>query len=132
MKPKALCYLAHPVAGAVPVNLARAKRWLKALQDANPTIVIIAPWIGMIESQGLEGDNDNDPELRAIGLSRDCYVVGRCDAIVLVGGRISNGMQIEMNYATTMGSTVMDLTHLGDEPPSQAQIKASVQLGAWF
>ena len=130
MKLKALVFMATPLDGDLAANLARAKRWLKALQDANPHVVMIAPWIGMIEAAGLQ--NDDDPELRAIGLMRDCYVIGRCDAIVLVGGRISSGMKIELYHASKVGSLVMDLTHLGDEPPSQAQIKASAQLGAWF
>jgi hypothetical protein len=44
----------------------------------------------------------------------DCETtVARCDGVVLVGGRISDGMIREVNAACWSG----DLTWLGDEPP---------------
>jgi hypothetical protein len=44
-------------------------------------------------------------------------LVERCDAVWLVGGRVSSGMQIEADHAIGRGIDVIDLTHMGDEPP---------------
>ena len=104
-------------------NLARAKRWLRALQDAFPTTAIIAPWITVCEIY-----DDANPDDRAENLLRGCYVLGRCDAIVLVGGRISNGMRIEMDHAILAGLNVYDLTHLGMDPPNETLLRATVQI----
>jgi hypothetical protein len=109
-------YVAHPVAGDVPANLARALRWLKWLADRDHDTTYIAPWIAAIMS----GEDDSDPYARTRGLRHDCNVVRRCDAIVLVGGRVSSGMAIERSTAITMGIDVIDLTDLGDEPPAEA------------
>jgi hypothetical protein len=108
-------YVAHPVAGDVPANLARALRWLKWLSTTERETVHIAPWISAIMS----GEDDSDPAARARGLRHDCLVVRRCDGIVLVGGRVSSGMAIERDAAHDAGLTVIDLTHLGDEPPAR-------------
>lgn len=116
MTPTGLAYMAHPVASytlyhpqlkgkhTIKENLARAKRWLKALQDANPHAVVIAPWITNAEVYG------QNPEDRAANLLRDCYVIGRCDSIVFVGGRMSEGMQIEAEAAEGYGMPMFDLT----------------------
>lgn len=61
---------------------------------------------------------DSDPAARARGLEHDCNVVKRCDGLVLVGGRMSSGMAIERGAAESHGRDVVDLTHLGDEPPA--------------
>ncbi len=106
MKPTSMVYMAHPVAGDVAANLAKAKQWLRALQDANPTTVIIAPWITSCEIY------DDDPEQRAAGILRSCYAIEKCSAIILVGGGISVGMEIEMECAIRAGVFVYDLTEL--------------------
>lgn len=135
MTPTALAYMTHPVAPytvdapqgtsalrrywgpdakitiSTAINLFIAKRWLRALQDANPHVVIIAPWITVCEIY-----DDANPEERATGLLRDCYVVARCDILVLVGGRIGNGMQIEAEAAESAGIPIFDMTDLGREP----------------
>ncbi len=149
MTPTTLVYLAHPVAPyqrkldtgsdaasirywgsgehfhtvTTATNLRNAKRWLKALQDANPHAAVIAPWITECEIW-----DDANPEERATGLLKCCYVIARCDSIVLVGGRISNGMGIESNHAILSGVRVYDLTHLGQDPPNQILLKATVTL----
>lgn len=108
-------YMAHPVAGDVAANLARALRWLSWISAQNPDDAVIAPWIANIMS----GDDDNDPAARARGLAHDVAVVKRCDRLVLCGGRVSQGMAIERDAMLAIGGDVMDLTHLGDEPLSR-------------
>jgi hypothetical protein len=101
-------YLAHPVSGDVPGNLARAKRWLRWAQHFMPGAVVIAPWILALDL-GMEDDDVH----RERGLLRDEAVVRRCDVILLVGGRVSGGMCREAKVA----GEVWDWTHLGEEPP---------------
>lgn len=107
---RAVLYLAHPVTGDVPGNLAKAKRWLRWAQTAFATCAVIAPWIAWIDL----GDDDGDPAVRERGLQRDEAVVSRCDAILLVGGRVSTGMAREAKAA----KATIDLTVLGEEPPA--------------
>ncbi len=103
-----LCYMAHAYGGN-PENLARAQRWLRYLNRKHfPVNVFVAPWIEWCIAV------PETPENRAAGLAMDIAEVARCDAIWLVGGRISDGMRTEMAHA----KVVVDLTHLGDEPPS--------------
>jgi len=107
-------YMAHPVAGDVPANLARALRWLRWLTATSPETTYIAPWIAAIMS----GEEDDDPAARARGLAHDVVTVRRCDGLVLVGGKISQGMAIERDAAISQGLIVTDMTDLGDEPPA--------------
>lgn len=104
-------FMAHPVAGDVPANLARAKRWLRWLQaNASPEATVIAPWLTAIE---VHGENDSDPAQREKGLRRSELVAQRCDVVLLVGGRVTEGMRREANAC----GTEHDLTFLGEEPP---------------
>jgi hypothetical protein len=79
-----------------------------------PETAIIAPWISAI----MAGADDDDPAARARGLADDCAVAVRCDGIVLVGGRISAGMTWERDAVAAAGLEVVDLTELGEEPPT--------------
>lgn len=103
-------YMAHPIAGDVAGNLARAKRWLAYLLEELPGIIVIAPWIHDLEALPLR---DGEPADRARGLERCAATAAICDGVVLVGGRISQGMALEAARARE----VLDLTHLGPEPP---------------
>ena len=120
-----LIYLAHPVSAptldGIRANLARAKRWLVYLRSAYPDDVVAAPWIPWVETE-IERGGGETPEARAKGLM-DCEAVAaRFDKIVLVGGRLTSGMARERNVvlAETCGEGVIDLLHLGDEPPEVA------------
>lgn len=100
-----LIYLAHPVAPlpgsteTVVSNLDDAEWYLTALQQANPDVAIIAPWIPEIR---LGISIDSDPESRRRGLARCRATASRCDGIVLCGPRISSGMLGELTaYRTT-------------------------------
>ena len=108
-------YLAHPVSGDVPGNLARARRWLAWAIAAHADVAPIAPWITQCEVQ-----DDAHEKQRARGLRDDCAVVARCDELWLVGGRISAGMRLERVAAEDAGVLVVDLTRLGEEPPARA------------
>lgn len=107
-------YIAHPL-GAGPdreFNRARAARWVAwaGLQGVAPS----ATWIV------LAGQWDESEENRTRGLAIDVTLVKRCDEVWLVGGRVSAGMKIEANAAIEAGIAVVDMTHLGEEPPRSA------------
>ena len=106
-------YLAHPLSGDVIGNLASAKRWVRWVETAYPDFAVVASWIVECEIW-----DDSDPEHRAAGLARDLAVIERCESLVLVGGRVSEGMAAEQRWAMSRGIPVLDLTHLGAEPPS--------------
>lgn len=113
----AVAYVAHPVAGDVSANLARALRWLAWLSKECPDVAVVAPWIANIMS----GEDDNDPVVRARGLAHDVTVVKRCDCLILCGGRVSSGMAMERDAMVAIGGLVVDLTSLGNEPPSRVE-----------
>jgi hypothetical protein len=113
-------YMAHPVGGDVDGNIKRALRWLAWLRRNNQAVsaehlvTVVCPWIAGIMS----GEDDNDPTQRERGL-QDCEATAALlDGIVLVGGRVSSGMDREREAVIGAGGTVVDLTHLGAEPPS--------------
>jgi hypothetical protein len=99
-------YLAHPVSGDVAGNLAEARRWIRWIYDNVPGIAIVATWI--TECEVLD---DGNPEHRKMGLQHDVAVVGRCDAILLVGPKFSTGMQAELIAAEARGLRI--LTFIG-------------------
>jgi hypothetical protein len=114
-RPVQVWYMCHPVGGDVAANLARAGRWLKWLRDRCPQTVVIAPWMTPLLTGA---DDDGDPEARERGLRDCCAVVERCDGVILCGGRVSTGMQREVDVCCEHGQGyVADLTGLGDEPP---------------
>lgn len=103
-------YLAHPLAGDVASNLARARRWLQWAYRNHREVVVLAPWMHEVE---LLAEDDADPVVREAALRR-CAVVARlCDEVWLVGGRVTPGMEREAAAARF----VRDLTELGEEPP---------------
>jgi len=112
-------YLAHSVGAAtvegVRANLAAAKRWLWALRCATDWS-ICAPWIPAVEAVLDSGAAEHAERER--GLVDDLAVVERCDAIVLVGGRVSSGMALERDHASACGLLVIDLTDLGAVYPA--------------
>lgn len=119
--PRELVYLAHPVGGDVDGNVKRALAWLAWLRRGEPGRAIVAPWIAGI----LAGENDDDPEQRERGLL-DCETTcERVDGIVLVGGRISSGMQREIERVKLrrwrgvrpQPGWISDLTSLGATAP---------------
>lgn len=125
-------YMAHPVGlyvgpppdkllWSTPDNLERAKQWLVYLHRAWPEVVVIAPWLHDI---GVLPLLDEVPEHREIGLRRMEAIAELCDAVVLVGGRVSAGMLREATAARRARKDVFDWTHLGEWPPGHPLHKA--------
>ena len=101
-------------------NVERAWRWFVWLRKSWPNVTFVAPWIAQI----LMGDDDSDPAQRERGLL-DCETaVRRCDGLVLVGGRLSDGMRRE----SAVARTVVDLLWLSAEPPAGPP---SFEIDAW-
>lgn len=113
-KPQA-AYMAHPIGSDQqrPDNIRRAHRWFRYLVEAFPEYAICVPWLPYVENL--------DESWRKRGLRDDLLVLDRCDLVILVGGRISAGMQEEALRAKELGKRVVDLTHLGVLPPPGAE-----------
>ncbi len=127
-----LIYLAAPLravtsAGAsdpegVKANLARAKRWLAWVLQTYPNTHPTAPWIPCCEIL-----DDSVAENRWRGMAANLEAISRCDAVWLVGGRVSEGMKHEAEFARSRGLAVFDFTGCGLEPPpvgTRAQAKS--------
>lgn len=98
-------------AAALNDNLHRAMRWLMWLRRSFPGVTFIAPWIAAVAA----GDDDADPAQREAGLVDAEALIPRLDGAVLVGGRVSSGMERERRSARL----AIDLTDLGEEPPME-------------
>lgn len=110
-----IAYLAHPVSGDVVGNIAKAKIWLKWLQQRYIDKAFIAPWIDWIE---LCGDDDDNSQQRELGMQRDFLVIGRCHELWMVGGRMSTGMLREKRVAIAHGVDILDHLLRCVEPPN--------------
>ena len=106
-------YVAHPLNAPTEeernANIRRAARWCAWFFKSG--YAPVADWI-VLASQ-------LDESYREQGLRVDCALIKRCDELALVGGRVSGGMRIEVAAAKLVGVPVIDLTALGEEPPSQ-------------
>lgn len=98
-------YIAHPLNAPTPEeryeNIARAERWVCWLAERY-LIAPVASWTTLGKFW------PETPECRAEGLTIDRVLVELCGTIVLVGPRVSPGMQFEAGWART----VIDLTAL--------------------
>lgn len=106
-------YLSHPFGGNAAL-LARAKRWYRwAITQGE--VVILADWI--LSCEVLPDTKENI----ALGLRADRELIRRCDEMWLVGGvddfRRSVGMAAEVEFARQYDVKIIDLLHLGPEPP---------------
>lgn len=113
MKP--VIYIAHPLGHgedreANRDNAAKWVAWAALYQDVAP----VADWI-ILSGQFDESHRD-------LGLACDVALVKRCDALWLVGGRISPGMHIEATVAFEADIPVYDLTHFGFQVPGEEKI----------
>lgn len=108
-----VAYVAHPI-GRPPEregNLARARRWLRWLIGEHQEMALCMPWLPYTDVL------EETPHNRSRGIRDDLVVLQRCDLIILVGGSISHGMEIELRLATKRGMGIIDHLHLGAEPP---------------
>jgi hypothetical protein len=113
-------YLAHPLnaptRAGIDANRARASRWAAwaaVIHGVSP----VCSWIV------LTGQLEETDENRARGLACDLAQAERCDEVWLVGGRVSSGMRLEADHAAARGIPVLDLTHMGEEPPPFAELR---------
>lgn len=118
---KNVIYLCAPVSGDPLGNCAKAEAWLRWLFLHDPGTVYVAPWIGevralqsaealYVDGKVLDWRQGGAAWLRA--LSDDLEVVRRLDGILLVGGRITEGMRLERDAALKAGKLVLDMSHL--------------------
>lgn len=109
--PRPVIYVAHPL-GSGPdreQNRQNAARWCAWVAESSAAPV--ADWIV------LSGVWTEDK--RALGLEVDFALIERCHAVVLVGGRVSPGMQLEADHGEEHDVPAIDLTDMGEEPPSE-------------
>lgn len=110
-----LYYVAHPVGSdttqGIRDNLERAQRWFRWLVQSFPDAAFTMPWLPYCLV--LEETEAN----RERGIRDDLEALRRCDGIVLCGGRISSGMQQEIDVALELGLEYKSVLHLGVDPP---------------
>jgi hypothetical protein len=117
-------YICHPLNAptreGMEQNRRNAAKWVA--WAARHGVAPMAMWIV------LSGEWEETPENRELGLQIDESQVELCQEIWLCGGRISSGMQREIDKAIASGVKVVDLTHLGELPPEE---DVSEWLEAW-
>lgn len=104
-----LAYVAHPLGPDGPErvrNLKNASEWC-AFLARRYALAPIAPWIVLARVWSESLDN------RALGLEIDLDVVRAIGCVVVCGGRISAGMQLEIREARI----VVELATFGYEVP---------------
>lgn len=129
---KIVAYLAHPVGpGTTPEeldarldNIANALAWLQWLVDHTSWCVCV-PWLPYVQRL-------DENTYRGRGIDDDLAALERCDILVGVGGRWSEGMTAEREHAKSQGMPIVDLTSYGFAPPKLeiASGKAVVALRA--
>ncbi len=112
---KTVAYMAHPIGQGEqrPGNIARAMRWHRYLVEATP-YAICTPWIPYVLT--LEEATHRDR-----GVADDLEIARRCDRIILVGGKLSDGMRREEDLFKSLGKPIEDMLHLGAEPPELSE-----------
>lgn len=119
-----IAYLAHPVGNGPEraKNLENVNGWFLALFHACKSIAINVPWKIYV-------DNLTE-EHRDRAMRDDLMILGTCKVIILTGGRISPGMELELRTARLQGLKVIDLTDLGYNPPRIDDERAMKALAA--
>ncbi len=108
-KPKPVVYVAHPVSGQCMVNVYKTVAWIRYLVEADPTRIYQAPWLPQVMAfPDTEGGQNYLPFERC--LSDDKESLARCDEIILVGGRMSPGMQVELDEAKRLKLRITDMS----------------------
>ena len=105
---KPIVYLAHPVGKTPLANAFNAAKWLRWFITNDPSRIYVAHWIGEVLAFPEEtGEAHRDYEA---SLSDDVEVLCKFDEIVLVGGKISNGMQQELDRAKQEHKRITDMS----------------------
>ncbi len=107
--PKPVVYVAHPVSGQCLVNVYKTVAWIRYLVEADPTRIYHAPWLAQVMAfPDTEGGQNYLPFERC--LADDKESLARCDEIILVGGRRSPGMQVELDEAKRLKLRITDMS----------------------
>jgi hypothetical protein len=116
-----LIYLAHPLSAkrhdgsvdhlGILKNIEQARRWFKWACDHYPDYAFNATWI-----MNCEVYNDANSEERRQGMERNNAHIQRCDALWLLGPKVSEGMLEEAAFAWQKCIPVYDLTSEGLDP----------------
>jgi hypothetical protein len=118
-------YVAHQLTSQDPAvmdqNRRRAAEWCVWLCQ-HFEVATVADWI--VLSSVLE----ETPETRALGIDCDLTLIPRCDLLVLVGLRISDGMRQEIGVARAHGVPVIDLTVFGGAPVDYLATRVAAML----
>lgn len=117
-----IVYLAHPVrpeAGETLLgNIESAERWLVACHVYLPLWTVIAPWLAEVRAHGVV-DVEAEAAQRQSGLERATRIAARCDAVLLAGQRVSDGMRREALACLATGGTVYTVPHDCDFGPAR-------------
>lgn len=119
---KEVFYLAHPVSGDPLGNCEKAEAWIRWLTLNEPSRVYVAPWVAEVRAFAAE---NNLPTFYDRVLADDQDVVRHLDGILLVGGTISKGMQLELDAAVAKELLVVDWSEFAapaDLPSEAAEI----------
>lgn len=100
-----LCYLAHPIGGDVPGNVAKVKALLADLTKRfYPSRIFSAPYLNSLEF--LDDSNVRDKDI-GFAINKAYFNKGAFDEIWLCGDRISNGMMVEIGWAKERGVKII-------------------------
>lgn len=113
----ATAYVAHPVAGDVAGNVARALRWYRYLVANYGEWALCMPYVAHVLAHGVDAMPGTEATYRARGMRDNLAFVRQMDGIILVGGVVTQGMDEELRHALANGKWSLDLTALGPEPP---------------
>jgi hypothetical protein len=102
--------LAGPNAEAMEANRRNAAKWA-AWAALHMGVSPVADWI--VLSSVLSEEH------RDLGLRCDKALIERCDELWLTGGRVSEGMGIERDYALAKFKAIRDLTPWGFDAPAE-------------
>lgn len=102
---KKIVYIAHPIGGKVTENINSVLNIVKILSIENK-VIPFAPYI--VDVLALD---DTDKDQRSIGFSHNEHLFksGIIDEVWLYGGRISSGMQQEIDWANEMGIEIKQM-----------------------
>lgn len=100
---KKIVYIAHPIGGDVENNL-QALKWIYQQLTIENEVIPFIPYIATVESL-----SDHVASERAAGFdhNRAIFRSGIIDEVWLYGERISDGMQIEIEWAKWLNIPVV-------------------------
>lgn len=97
-----IIYIAHPIGGNVDANVKSVLSIVRELNMSGLPIVPFAPYI--VDVLALD---DSDPVQRTRGFKNNNQLFDFVDEVWLYGGRITSGMQVEIDWANERGIPVL-------------------------